>query len=123
MPISKKRFEVIGAERVSPETNAEQITAFLLENDELAFRISEIAEQTGIKHGSTGPTLKRLEDDGVVTHRDKYWSISDNYAASREAMHHTATAAAEYDDGDSFDTAAWAAASADEDAQEFQDNT
>lgn len=45
MPISKKRFEVIGAERVSPETNAEQITAFLLENDELAFRISEIAEQ------------------------------------------------------------------------------
>jgi len=62
------------------------------------------------------------DKEGVVIHRDKYWSISDNYAASREAMHHTAITAAEYDDGDGFDTAAWAAASDDEDAQEFQDN-
>lgn len=38
--------------------------------------------------------------------------------ASREAMHHTAIAAAQYDDGDGFDTAAWAAASDDNDATE-----
>jgi hypothetical protein len=43
--------------------------------------------------------------------------------ASREAMHHTAIAAAEYDGGDGFDIAVWAAASGDTDAQEFQDNT
>lgn len=45
---------------------------------------------------------------------------SDNYEASKEAMHHTDTAAVEYDDGDSFDTEAWAAASDDEDAQEYE---
>ena len=83
MPISKERFEAIGTDRVSPETNAEQITAFLLENDELAFRISEIAEQTGIKHGSTGPTLKRLEDDGVVEHQRQLCGIQRSHASHR----------------------------------------
>jgi len=78
---------------------------------------------TEVKSGSSDERDDEPDDEGVVIHRDKYWSISDNYAASREAMHHTAIAAAEYDDGDSFDTAAWAAASGDTDAQEFQDDT
>lgn len=37
-----------------------------------------------------------------------------------EAIHHTSIAAARYDDGDGFDTATWAAASDDDDAEEFE---
>lgn len=106
---------------VSPETNAEVITAFLLENKEFAFRMSEIAEATEIKRGSVGPTLNRLEDAGVVEHRGNYWGVSDGYLASEAALVHTSEAAAEYDDGADFDVSAWAAVAEDEDARKYLD--
>lgn len=119
MPITKRRFEQIGEDGVSPETNAERIVAFLSEHDEQAFKISEVHEGTGIKKGSVGPTLSRLEERGVVEHRGNYWAISDSYVASQEAVAHTGEAATEYDDGKEFDVAAWAAEAEDENAEQY----
>jgi len=119
MPITKQRFEQIGEDGVTPETNGERIVAFLSENQEQAFRLSEIHEGTGVKKGSVGPTLSRLEERGVVEHRGNYWAISDRYVASQEAAAHTSEAASEYDDGEEFDVAAWAAEAEDEDADQY----
>lgn len=121
MPISTRRFEALDESGVTPETNAEQILAFLLENRDQAYRLTEIAERTGIKRGSVGPTLTRLEDQDLVDHRANYWKISDNYAASEEAVVYTSEAAAKYDDGEEFDVSAWAAEAEDENATEYSE--
>ncbi|WP_276258015.1 MarR family transcriptional regulator [Haloglomus litoreum] len=113
MPIPKDRFETLEETGVSPQTNAERIVEFLLSNRDLAYRMSEIADELNIPRGSVGPTLKRLEDDGLVVHRDRYWAIDETYAASREGMALTGAAAAEYDDGKGFDVDAWAEAAED----------
>lgn len=119
MPISKRRFEEIDESGVPPETNAERIAEFLRENQDQAFRLSEIQERTGIKRGSVGPTLSRLKERSVVDHRGNYWTISDSDVASQEAAVHTSEAAAEYDDGREFDVSAWAAEAEDENAQQY----
>lgn len=119
MPISKRQFEEIDENGVAPETNAERIAEFLRENQDQAFRPNEIQERIGIPRGSVGPTLSRLEERCVVDHRGNYWTISDSYLASQEAVVHTSEAAAEYDDGRGFDVSAWAAEAADENAQQY----
>ena len=119
MPITKDRFERLGGNGPAPGTNAERIVAFLDENEQQAFTLSEIHERTSIKKGSVGPTLSRLEERGTVEHRGNYWAISDSYLASREAVSHTGEAAAEYDDGEEFDVAAWAAEAEDDNAEEY----
>jgi DNA-binding MarR family transcriptional regulator len=121
MPISTDRFETIDDDAVSPETNADRITQFLLENDDLAYRMSEIVEALDIPRGSVGPTLSRLEDAGVVDHRANYWRISDHYTASAAGLAHTAEAASQYDDGKEFDVASWAADADDPAADEYQE--
>lgn len=118
MPISSRRFETLDEGGVTPETNAEQIVAFLLENQDQAYRMTEIEEQTGIKRGSIAPTLSRLKEQGIVDHRAKYWRISENYQASQAAAVYTSEAVVEYDDGKEFDESAWAAEAEDEDAHE-----
>lgn len=121
MPISTSRFEALEEDGVTPETNADRILNFLVENQDQAFRLTEIEERTGIKRGSIGPTLSRLEERGLVDHRTKYWKISDNYVASKEAILHTSQAAAEYDDGEEFDVAAWAEKAEDVNAREYSE--
>jgi len=110
MPIPKDRFDAIDESGVTPQTNAEKIVEFLLRNQDLAYRMSELAEELDIPQGSVGPTLKRLEEDGLVVHRDRYWAIDDSYAATREGLVLTSATAAEYDDGKEFDVDAWAEA-------------
>jgi Mn-dependent DtxR family transcriptional regulator len=107
MPIPKDRFDAIDNNGVSPQTNAEKIVEFLLRNQDLAYRMSEIAEELDIPQGSVGPTLNRLEEDGLVVHRDRYWAIDDSYAATREGLALTSATATEYDDGKEFDVEAW----------------
>lgn len=114
MPIPKDRFDAIDDSGVTPQTNAEKIVEFLLRNQDLAYRMSELAEELDIPQGSVGPTLKRLEEDGLVVHRDRYWAIDDSYAASREGLALTSATAAEYDDGEEFDLDAWADAAEDQ---------
>lgn len=119
MPITKRRFEQLGEQEFSPETNAERIVAFLSQHGDQAFKISEIHERTDVTKGSVGPTLSRLKERGVVEHRGNYWAISDRYVAAQEAVAHTSEAAAEYDDGKEFDVAAWAAEAEGENAEQF----
>lgn len=62
---------------------------------------TEIHETTGIKRGSVGAALSRLEDRGLIRHRGGYWAIDEDdriasYAAKTQAS--SASTADDYDD-------------------------
>ncbi len=80
MPIDREEFE-----RGSPEaldvgegTHAETVLEFLVENDSKAYTQSEIHDEVGIKRGSLGAVLSRLEDADLVRHKGKYWAVSES---------------------------------------------
>lgn len=67
-----------------------RILRFLMANDDKAFTQTEIHEATGIKRGSVGSALSRLEERGLVRHRGRYWGIAEDdrlasYAAQTRA--------------------------------------
>lgn len=71
-------------------TQPYRILQFLAEHADQAFTQTEIHEETGIKRGSVGAVLSRLEDRGLVRHRGRYWGIGDDdrlasYAAQTQA--------------------------------------
>ena len=70
MPISADEFD-----KLEGETNAEIVVKFLAENDDKAFKASEIAEATGVDKNSVHPVLKRLKEREVVRHKPPYWTI------------------------------------------------
>ncbi len=100
MPISADRFEDIddGDDGPKPGTNAFEILSFLEEHADQAFTQTEIAEATGVKRGSVGPTLVRLRENGRVEHRGTYWRISDHVQSVDAATNHAAETAASYED-------------------------
>lgn len=57
MPITKDRFETLHDGDVTPGTNAAAIVEFLLQHQDYAFRMTELAEETGLSRGSVDPTL------------------------------------------------------------------
>jgi len=75
-----------------------EILSFLEEHADQAFTQTEIAEATGVKRGSVGPTLVRLRENGRVEHRGTYWRISDHVRSVDAATNHTADTAASYED-------------------------
>ena len=75
MPISIDEFESHDPNR--DRTNAERVLEFLVRNREKAYRAREIATATGVKENSIHPVLNRLEDRGLVRHREPYWAIGD----------------------------------------------
>ena len=89
MPIGIDEFEaqpgeVLGMDK---DTLAYRVLEFLAENSEKAFTPMEIHEETGIKKSSLGAVLSRLEDQGLVRHKGKYWAIvEDDRIASFTAM-------------------------------------
>ncbi len=92
MPISIDRFDEdpIGALNLEEGTQPYRILQFLAENSDQAFTQTEIHESTGIKRGSVGSVLSRLEDRSLVRHRGRYWAIEDDdrlasYAAQTQA--------------------------------------
>jgi DNA-binding IclR family transcriptional regulator len=92
MPIGIDRFDDDPPEvlNVQEGTQPYRILRFLAENDEYAFTQSEIHEETGIKRGSVGAVLSRLEERGLVRHRGRYWAIGEDdrlasYAAQTQA--------------------------------------
>jgi len=90
MPIPKDEFDSIEDEDtpdLSSDTTQGRIYRFLLRNAERAFRQREIIDAVGVPEGSVGPTLRRLEDHGLVEHRGRFWAVSD-------AEHAVATAGA-----------------------------
>jgi len=104
MPISKDEFRDIDGDGpslpdLSPDTTQGTVYAFLLEHAEQAFRQREIVAAVDVPEGSVGPTLKRLEEHGLVEHRDRFWAIADTEHAVVSAGLHGATTADEIDGG------------------------
>jgi len=95
MPIGIDRFEEEPAEALDLQegTQPYRVLAFLAENDDQAFTQTEIHEATGIKRGSVGAVLSRLEDRGLVRHRGRYWAVGeDDRLASYAAQTHASSA-------------------------------
>lgn len=77
MPISVDRFNHLDEDSITlaEGTNAHTIMSFLVEHPDEAFRRNELLEQTDVKEGSIGPTLQRLREQGLVRHRQNYWTL------------------------------------------------
>ena len=75
MPISIDEFESFDPE--DGETNAERVIRFLARHPDKAYRAVEIAESTGVDGNSIHPVLSRLEERGLVRHKEPYWAIGD----------------------------------------------
>ena len=100
MPISIDRFdeEPTDALDLQEGTHPHQILQFLAENDGQAFTQTEIHDATGIKRGSVGAALSRLEDRGLVRHRGRYWAIGDDDRLASYAAQTNASSASTTDD-------------------------
>ena len=91
MPISKDEFHSIDEDGrslpdLAPDTTQGAVYRFLLEHADQAFRQREIVD-------AVGPTLKRLEEHGLVEHRDRFWTIADaEHAVASAGLHGAATA-------------------------------
>ena len=75
----------------------------LLEHADQAFRQREIIAAVDVPEGSVGPTLTRLEERGLVEHRDRFWTIADAEHAVASAGYHGAATADDLDGGFSDD--------------------
>lgn len=78
MPIGVEEFEEAREEalKVKPDTNAERVLNFLVQNRDKAFTRKEIQEGTGVKPGSIGTVLSRLEESELVRHKGHYWALA-----------------------------------------------
>ena len=108
MPISKDEFRSIDEDGLSlldlaPDTTQGAVYRFLLEHADQAFRQREIIDAVDVPDGSVGPTLKRLEEHGLVEHRDRFLTIADAEHAVASAGLHGAATANELDGGFSDD--------------------
>lgn len=80
MPISIDRFDEEPADALDFQegTQPYRILQFLASNRDHAFTQTELHEATGIKRGSVGAVLSRLEDRALVRHRGRYWAIAED---------------------------------------------
>lgn len=85
MPIDIETFTEASEEELTEMTNAEKVIRFLLQNDDKAFRPSEIAEGADVKKNSINTVLRRFEERSLVQHKGDYWAIGDEEAV-REAF-------------------------------------
>lgn len=104
MPIPKDEFQTIDEDEsslldLSPDTTQGKVYRFLLENADHAFRQREVVDAVDVPKGSVGPTLSRLEERGLVEHRDRFWAIADAEHAVVSAGLHGAATADEIDGG------------------------
>jgi len=113
MPISRDEFRSIDEDGqalpdLSVDTTQGAVYRFLLEHADQAFRQREIVAAVDVPEGSVGPTLQRLEQHGLVEHRDHFWTIADAEHAVVSAGFHSAAAADDIDGGFSDgDVDAW----------------
>lgn len=75
MPIDRDQFES-GAPPIRPGTNGHRVLTFLAASEDEAFTRSEVAEGAGVDPDSAGPVLVRLREDGLVEHREPYWTVA-----------------------------------------------
>lgn len=75
-------------------SNAYAILRFLAGRPDKGFTPKEVTEATGLPRGSVGPTLARLEESGLVRHKEPYWAIAeDDRLGAHAAMLHGLEAA------------------------------
>jgi len=78
MPVQFDEYEAASEEidwAADPESNAFVILSFLAEHPETGFSPAEIHEATEVPRGSVGTTLRRLEERGLVQHKEPYWAV------------------------------------------------
>lgn len=78
MSIDIDRFEEGDPNSLDEPTNAERVLSFLARHDDRAWKQSEIADRTGVKRGSIGPVLRRLQEKDLVRHKGEYWAITED---------------------------------------------
>ena len=80
MPIDVEEFNQRSPEALgfTDGSHKDVILRFLGVNDDKAYTQTELAEETGIKRGSVGTVLARLEELSVVRHKGRYWTIADD---------------------------------------------
>lgn len=100
MPIGIDRFEDERDDllEIQEGTQPYRILRFLAEHSDEAFTQTEIHEATGIKRGSVGAVLSRLEDRSLVRHRGRYWAIAEDDRLASYAAQHGASSASTTDD-------------------------
>jgi CRP-like cAMP-binding protein len=100
MPIRIDRFDDVPADALDIQegTQPYRILQFLAEHDDQAFTQTEIHEATGIKRGSVGAVLSRLEDRGLVRHKGRYWAIGEDDRLASYAAQTNASSASTTDD-------------------------
>ncbi|GAA0283846.1 MarR family transcriptional regulator [Halobacterium noricense] len=100
MPIGIDRFEDDRSDAldVREGTQPHRILRFLAANDDQAFTQTELHEATGIKRGSVGAALSRLEDRGLVRHRGRYWAIGNDDRLASYAAQTAASSSSTTDD-------------------------
>lgn len=89
MPISTDQFDALpeGVPTFEEGTNAFKIMTFLRNNSDKAFKQGEIAEGSGVKLGSVGVVLARLQEYDLVEHKGEYWRLaSDARLGAYEGM-------------------------------------
>ena len=84
MPMDIDEFEEAGNEKEL--TTGEAIIAFLLENDENAWRRSEIATAIDRDPNTVATNLSRLKNRDLVRHRENHWAITKDRGRLEEAV-------------------------------------
>lgn len=86
MPIDIDEFEERDDDEIDIDggTNADAVLRFLAENEDSAFTQSEIHDETGVKRGSVGAVLSRLQDADLVRHKGTYWAVTPEAAEAYE---------------------------------------
>lgn len=100
MPINIDRFEDESEDLldIKEGTQPYTILTFLTGNDEQAFTQTEIHEATEIPRGSVGVVLSRLEEQGLVRHRGRYWAIAKDERLAAFAAQDAASSSSTIDD-------------------------
>ena len=102
MPISIDQFDEEPADvlDIQEGTQPYRVLRFLATNSEQAFTQTEIHEATGIKRGSVGAVLSRLDDRGLARHRGRYWAVAEDDRLASYAAQTGASSASTADDYD-----------------------
>ena len=100
MPISIDQFDEEPADvlDIQEGTQPYRVLQFLATHSEQAFTQTEIHEATGIKRGSVGAVLSRLDDRGLVRHRGRYWAVAEDDRLASYAAQTQASSASTADD-------------------------
>ena len=84
MPMKIDEFEEAGDE--GELTTGEAIVAFLLENNENAWKRSEIAAAIDRDPNTVATNLSRLKNRNLVRHRENHWAITKDGVRLEEAI-------------------------------------